>query len=37
VDVPHWPVHPEVYLWGATAMMLNELVWVVREYENMRM
>lgn len=36
VNVPHWPVHPDVYLWGATAMMLNELVAMVREYENMR-
>ena len=33
VDVPFWDVHAEVPLWGATAMMLNELVWLVREYQ----
>ena len=34
VDVPYWPVHKEVPLWGATAMILNELMWLVREYLN---
>jgi len=32
VDVPHWRVHPAVRLWGATAMILNELVWIAREF-----
>lgn len=32
VDVPEWGVHHQVPLWGATAMMLNELVWITREY-----
>ncbi len=32
VDVPQWHVHPKVPLWGATAMILNELVWLTREY-----
>ena len=31
-DVPYWHVHSEVPLWGATAMMLNELMWIVREF-----
>ena len=33
VDVPYWDVHSDVQLWGATAMILNELVWLVRELE----
>jgi len=32
VDVPQWNIHPSVPLWGATAMILNELVWIVNEY-----
>jgi 8-oxo-dGTP pyrophosphatase MutT (NUDIX family) len=32
VDVPYWHVHPDVPLWGATAMILNELVWLTKEY-----
>lgn len=32
VDVPQWHIHPSVPLWGATAMILNELVWLTREY-----
>lgn len=32
VTVPHWQVHPRVPLWGATAMILNELIWLTREY-----
>lgn len=32
VDVPHWSVHERIPLWGATAMILNELVWLIREY-----
>jgi 8-oxo-dGTP pyrophosphatase MutT (NUDIX family) len=31
-DVAEWSVHHRVPLWGATAMMLNELVWITREY-----
>lgn len=31
-DVAEWRVHDRVPLWGATAMMLNELVWITREY-----
>lgn len=33
VDVPYWAVHPVIPLWGATAMMLNELVMLMNEYE----
>ncbi|MFM8771959.1 MAG: NUDIX hydrolase [Candidatus Kapaibacterium sp.] len=33
VDVPHWKVHPSIPLWGATAMMLQELSMIMREYE----
>lgn len=32
VDVPFFDVHDRVPLWGATAMILNELVWIGREY-----
>ena len=32
IEVPQWHIHPTVPLWGATAMMLNELVWLTREY-----
>lgn len=32
IDVPHWPVHSDVPLWGATAMMMSELVLLVREF-----
>ncbi|CAN5498299.1 CoA pyrophosphatase [soil metagenome] len=32
VSVPYWDVHHHVHLWGATAMILNELIWIVREY-----
>jgi 8-oxo-dGTP pyrophosphatase MutT (NUDIX family) len=31
-DIPYWDVHPEVPLWGATAMMLSELVTLYSEY-----
>lgn len=31
--VPYWDVH-RVPLWGATAMMLNELLDICREYQN---
>lgn len=37
IDVPHWPVHPNVPLWGATAMMMRELLSLIQEYENVRM
>jgi hypothetical protein len=33
VDVPHWDVHPTIPLWGATAMMLHELVMIINEYD----
>ncbi|MBI2793739.1 MAG: CoA pyrophosphatase [Ignavibacteria bacterium] len=33
-NVPMWNVHPEVPLWGATAMILNELIWIIREFVN---
>ncbi len=29
---PSWAVHQHVPLWGATAMILSELVWLVREH-----
>lgn len=31
VQVPYWDIHADVPLWGATAMILNELVWLVRK------
>lgn len=31
VQWPVWNVHPAVPLWGATAMILSELVWIFRE------
>jgi len=31
--VPYWDVH-RVPLWGATAMMLNELLEIIREFKN---
>jgi len=34
VDVPHWRVHPTIPLWGATAMMLHELVMILHEYQS---
>lgn len=33
VHVRHWRVHPRVPLWGATAMILNELLEVIRAAE----
>lgn len=33
VDVPYWDVHPTTPLWGATAMMLHELITVIHEFE----
>lgn len=30
IDVPYWSVHPEVPLWGATAMMLNEFIHIIK-------
>lgn len=32
VDVPFWSVHPRVPLWGATAMMIMELLTLYNEY-----
>lgn len=32
-DVPYWDVHPTTPLWGATAMMLHELITVIHEFE----
>ncbi|MBU3740692.1 MAG: CoA pyrophosphatase [Candidatus Kapabacteria bacterium] len=34
VQVRHWRVHPRVPLWGATAMILNELLEVIRAAEH---
>ena len=34
IKVPQWHVHPTVPLWGATAMILNELLWLVREFQD---
>lgn len=36
VDVPFWDVHHSTPLWGATAMMLIELVELFKEFENHR-
>lgn len=33
VEVRHWRVHPSVPLWGATAMILNELLWLIRNHD----
>ena len=32
VDVPYWNVHPTTPLWGATAMIMSELVELYREF-----
>jgi 8-oxo-dGTP pyrophosphatase MutT (NUDIX family) len=32
VDVPFWDVHPRVPLWGATAMMISELMALYEEF-----
>ncbi len=34
VDVPFWDVHPKVPLWGATAMMLSELIVLQSEHQS---
>lgn len=31
MDIPYWEVHSEVPLWGATAMILSELISVIDE------
>ncbi len=33
VTVPHWDLNKRVALWGATAMILNELIYLYREYK----
>ncbi len=35
VDVPFWDIHPKVPLWGATAMILSELVELHQEFIQM--
>lgn len=32
MDVPFWNIHPRIPLWGATAMILSELVELTREF-----
>ena len=32
ISVPMWDVHPTIPLWGATAMMLNEVVMLYNEF-----
>ena len=32
MEVPFWNIHPQTPLWGATAMILSELVAVTREF-----
>lgn len=32
MDVPSWNIHPRIPLWGATAMILSELVELTREF-----
>jgi 8-oxo-dGTP pyrophosphatase MutT (NUDIX family) len=32
LNVPYWNIHPDVPLWGATAMILSELVMLYEEY-----
>lgn len=31
VQWPAWKVHPSVLLWGATAMITNELLWIIKD------
>lgn len=32
VSIPHWNVHPSIPLWGATAMILHEVVMLYSEF-----
>jgi 8-oxo-dGTP pyrophosphatase MutT (NUDIX family) len=32
IEVPHWKVHPTTPLWGATAMILIELIEICKEF-----
>lgn len=34
VNVPYYDIHPEEQLWGATAMILNEFIWIAREWKS---
>ena len=34
VDVPFWNIHPTTPLWGATAMIMSELIALYREFLN---
>lgn len=31
VFIPYWKAHPKVPLWGATAMILSEALWICKE------
>ena len=31
VSWPFWNIHPTVPLWGATAMIINELLWIAKD------
>lgn len=33
LDVPYWDVHKKVPLWGATAMILSELIQILNEFD----
>ena len=33
VIAPVWEIHPTIHLWGATAMILNELLWLYKEFK----
>ena len=33
VIAPVWEIHPTTHLWGATAMILNELLWLYKEFK----
>lgn len=32
VDVPYWDIHPTTPLWGATAMIMSELLFLYRDF-----
>jgi 8-oxo-dGTP pyrophosphatase MutT (NUDIX family) len=34
VEIPYWDVHRKNILWGATAMILSELIFIYKEYLN---
>lgn len=35
VEIPYWDVHRKNILWGATAMILSELIYLYKEYQEL--